>query len=179
MATLNRDREAGGDVIFLKGSAESVLARCRVSLAPDGSEAGFDPGEMKLRAEDLARQGLRVLAFAQKAVSGDRQQVTHQDVSGDMVFLGFQAMIDPPRPEAIDAVAICRRAGIAVKMITGDHELTALAVAHRLGIADSMEDGGGKVLNGRAIAGISDPDLVAAARRVSVFARVAPEDKLR
>jgi Ca2+-transporting ATPase len=178
MATLNRDREAGGDVIFLKGSAESVLARCRVSFSPDGTEAGFDPEKMKRTAEELARQGLRVLAFAQKAVSGDRQEVTHQDVAGDMVFLGFQAMIDPPRPEAIDAVATCRRAGIAVKMITGDHELTALAVAHRLGIVDSME-GGDKVLNGRSITEISDTDLVSAARRVSVFARVAPEDKLR
>jgi Ca2+-transporting ATPase len=178
MATLNRDRQAGGDVIFLKGSAESVLTRCRKSLAPDGRETGFYYEKTKRTAEELARQGLRVLAFAQKAVTGNLQEVTHQDVAGDMVFLGFQAMIDPPRPEAIEAVATCRRAGIAVKMITGDHELTALAVARRLGIVDSME-GGSQVLNGRAITEISDTDLVSAARRVSVFARVAPEDKLR
>ncbi|MCU0607532.1 MAG: cation-transporting P-type ATPase [Candidatus Edwardsbacteria bacterium] len=178
MATLHRDPEAGGCVVFLKGSTESLMARCDRMLSLDGSESEIDPESIRILAEGMARQGLRVLAFAQKAAPGDQREIAHRDVAGGMVFLGLQAMIDPPRPEAIEAVATCRRAGIAVKMITGDHELTALAVAHRLGIVDTMDRTGG-VMNGQAISATTDGDLIGAARRVSVFARVAPEDKLR
>jgi cation-transporting ATPase F len=97
-----------------------------------------------------------------------------------LTFLGLQAMIDPPRPEAIEAVAVCKKAGISVKMITGDHELTALAVAQKIGIAgDQPEAGVPQVLNGRAITDTGDADLVVKAAQTAVFARVAPEDKLR
>jgi Ca2+-transporting ATPase len=179
MATLNRDRETSRVVILLKGSVESVLARCQSSLEASGSEADLYAEKVRKQAEALARQGLRVLAFAQKEAPAGKSDLGHADLAGGLTFLGLQAMIDPPRPEAVSAVAACRRAGISVKMITGDHELTALAVAHSLGITDSMEDPASRVLDGRAVSRLSDEELKSRAGEVSVFARVAPEDKLR
>ena len=83
---------------------------------------------------DVAGRGLRVLAFARAFVSADKFEITHEDIEKGLTFLGMQAMIDPPRPEAIEAINACKTAGIRVKMITGDHELTALAIAKKLGI---------------------------------------------
>lgn len=94
-----------------------------------------------------------------------------------LVFLGLQAMIDPPRPEVIDAIAQCHAAGIKVKMITGDHELTAKAIAERIGIIKNPETEG--VMNGKTLATLSEEELRQAVKTTSVFARVAPEDKLR
>jgi len=118
---------------------------------------------------------MRVLAMAYKQVPADGRELTHRMVEGNLTFAGLEAMIDPPRPEAIEAVAGCRRAGIRVVMITGDHAVTAQAIGARLGIG-AGED---RVIIGKELALMSDDDLFQAVKQVSVFARVAPEHKLR
>ncbi|MDP1586891.1 MAG: HAD-IC family P-type ATPase, partial [Prosthecobacter sp.] len=120
--------------------------------------------------------GMRVLGFARLHASHAGDDLTHEHVKEGLTFLGLQGMIDPPRKEAIDAVANCRRAGIRVKMITGDHAITARAIAEKLGIADHD---GVQVITGSDLEQVSDADLPALAHRVEVFARVAPEQKLR
>jgi len=180
MATLHQETETSRAVIYMKGSMESVLSRCTDAFLPSGATGTLDVEICHETARELARKGLRVLAFAKKTGGPGIRAVSHADVSGGMTFLGFQAMIDPPRPEAINAVRACKTAGIGVKMITGDHELTALAIARKIGIAD--EDNANEqdaVLNGKRISALSDDELISRARHTSVFARVAPEDKLR
>ncbi|RPI77470.1 MAG: cation-transporting P-type ATPase [Desulfobacteraceae bacterium] len=180
MATLHKDTDASTAVIYMKGSMESVLSRCTDVFLPAGVAGPLDMEASHAAARELARKGLRVLAFARKQCEPGASAVSHADLSGGMTFLGFQAMIDPPRPEAIAAVRVCKTAGIGVKMITGDHELTALAIARKIGITD--EDSANEqdaVLNGKRISELPDNDLIIRARHTSVFARVAPEDKLR
>jgi cation-transporting ATPase F len=180
MATLHNETENNRNVIYLKGSVESVLARCADAMLATGETGPFNADDQHRLADAMAQKGLRVLAFARRVVESNKKKISHEDVAGGMTFLGLQAMIDPPRPEAIAAVKVCHTAGIKVKMITGDHEGTALAIARKVGIV--QETGGDDkslVLNGKAIAAFSDDDLVAHAQTTSVFARVAPEDKLR
>jgi Ca2+-transporting ATPase len=119
---------------------------------------------------------MRVLGFARRHALHDGDDLSHEHVQDSLTFLGLQGMIDPPRKEAMDAVANCRRAGIRVKMITGDHALTARAIAQKIGITDSDS---AEVMTGHDLSVISDPDLLEVAERVDVFARVAPEQKLR
>jgi Ca2+-transporting ATPase len=131
---------------------------------------------IRQQVEALARQGLRVLAFAQKTVPSSQTQVDHPDLQEGLIFLGLQGMIDPPRPEAIAAVRSCQTAGIQVKMITGDHVLTAQAIAEQMGL------GGGKPVkaySGRDLEQLGPEEFVTAANEGSVFARVVPEQKLR
>lgn len=180
MATLHKRAEASDTVIYMKGSMESVLSCCINTFLPSGATGTLDAEACASTARELARKGLRVLAFAQKAGEPAASTLSHTDVSGGMTFLGFQAMIDPPRPEAMRAVRACKTAGIEVKMITGDHELTALAIARKIGISDECNDNEqDAVLNGKCISALSDDDLIIRARDTSVFARVAPQDKLR
>ncbi|OGV67945.1 MAG: carbonate dehydratase [Lentisphaerae bacterium RIFOXYA12_FULL_48_11] len=180
MATLHKKADTAGMVIYMKGSMESVLSRCTDAFLPSGTTGTLDMETCHEIARELARKGLRVLALARKTREPSTSTVSHEDVSGRMTFLGFQAMIDPPRPEAINAVLACKTAGIGVKMITGDHELTALAIARKIGIADeTVANEQDAVLNGKRISELSDNDLIDKARHTSVFARVAPEDKLR
>ncbi len=180
MATLHNNYAPNQSVVYLKGSVESVSQRCTTTMNIKGELTNFDPIDCSEKAGQLALNGLRVLAFARVVVPSDARAITHQTVSNGLTFLGIQAMIDPPRNEAIEAVKSCKNAGISVKMITGDHELTALAIAQKIGIvAESNNSGTALVLNGKAITVISDADLVMHAASTSVFARVAPEDKLR
>ncbi len=181
MATLHRHDSAGGNLILVKGSVEKVLARCADRLAEDGSSMPLDVEAYHAQADDLASQGLRVLALAQRRVGNEQRQISHDDVAEGLTFLGLQAMMDPPREGVAEAVAACRSAGIDVKMITGDHALTALAIARLIGIEDreAPPDGPPLVLRGQEITNLSDEELAQLAPQVSVFARVAPEDKLR
>jgi Ca2+-transporting ATPase len=180
MATLHTDAQNSTTVIYMKGSMESVLSRCTDAFLPSGAIGALNSDACHEIARELARNGLRVLAFARKTSEPGTIAVSHEDVSDGMTFLGFQAMIDPPRPEAIAAVRACRTAGIGVKMITGDHELTALAIARKIGIADQdTVNEHDAVLNGKLITALSDSELIDRVRSTSVFARVAPEDKLR
>ncbi len=180
MATLHKQTETQERIVYMKGSTESVLPRCVDALMASGESAPFVLEHCHRVVNELTRKGLRVLAFARRSHGAHVDKITHEDVSGEMTFLGLQSMIDPTRPEAIQAVRACKSAGIVVKMITGDHELTALAIARKIGIGDENgKDDQLLVLNGKKITSMTDEDLVESVRSISVFARVAPEDKLR
>ncbi|MGK0381041.1 MAG: cation-transporting ATPase F [Flavobacteriales bacterium] len=175
MATLNvRDNQP---IIFLKGSLESLLPRCVSMLNKSGNPQEMDRTLIEQQAEQMATRGLRVLAFARKRVAIDVDEINHSDVEGKMEFLGLQAMIDPPRPEAIKAVAACHQAGIDVKMITGDHALTAGTIARQLGIV--ADNSASLSVTGAQLATMTPSELVAAAIKYKVFARVTPENKLQ
>jgi len=175
MATLNvRDSQ---HMIFLKGSLESLLPRCVSMLDQSGNPQKMDMTLIEQQAEQMAARGLRVLAFARKRVANDVHTINHSNVEGEMEFLGLQAMIDPPRPEAIKAVAACHQAGIDVKMITGDHALTAGTIARQLGIVG--DNSTSLSVTGAQLATMTPSELVAAALKYKVFARVTPENKLQ
>lgn len=158
-------------LIFIKGAPEKLLDMCAQCAAADE----FMKAKILNYAHTFAKQGMRVLAMAYKEVPHDTDEISHHDVEGDMVFAGVQGMIDPPRPEAIEAIKNCKRAGIKVVMITGDHASTAFAIAAILGIAEDS----GKVLTGKEIEVMSDEKLFDKVMEVSVFARVSPQHKLR
>ncbi|PKH00220.1 cation-transporting P-type ATPase [Paraglaciecola sp. MB-3u-78] len=175
MATLNvRDSQ---HMIFLKGSLESLLPRCVSMLDESGNPQKMDMSLIEQQAEQMAARGLRVLAFARKRVANDVDTINHSNVEGEMEFLGLQAMIDPPRPEAIKAVAACHQAGIDVKMITGDHALTAGTIARQLGIVG--DNSTSLSVTGAQLATMTPSEFVAAALKYKVFARVTPENKLQ
>ena len=168
---------AGGRVIYKVGAVERLLDRCADALAPDGTSMPLDRVQVRHAVEEMAREGLRVLAMARRATHTGHDRLEHEHVGQGLTFLGLQGMIDPPRPEAIRAVARCREAGIRVKMITGDHATTARAVAVQIGLVDPGSEV--RTLTGRELERIPDADLPEVAERTPVFARVAPEQKLR
>ncbi|MCP9443497.1 MAG: cation-transporting P-type ATPase [Nitrospira sp.] len=185
MATLHRAEAATEEpersVIYLKGAVEKLVPLCDRLLSVDGEERPFDSSTVFKQVERFAARGLRVLAFARKSVSAATVSVTEQDVKGGLTLLGLQAMIDPPRPEAIAAVRACQQAGIAVKMITGDHAITARAIAAQIGL-DGLKHRDREELvamTGQELAATSQEQLPEAAERTAVFARVSPEQKLR
>jgi calcium-translocating P-type ATPase len=151
-----------GRTTYVKGAPERVLRMC----------GGVDYAHWHDRAAVLARQGLRVLALAERSESDDRLDPAALDRG--LTFLGLVGLIDPPRPEAIAAVAECRGAGIRVKMITGDHAGTAAAVAAQIGLANPQ-----RVLTGHDLDKLDDAQLALEAASVDVFARTSPEHKLR
>ncbi len=173
MATLHHRGEGEPRVIYKKGAVERLLEKCHNALGPDGSIVPLDAGAVRAAADAMAAKGLRVLGFARRMAPGHQQEVEHHHVAGGLTFLGLQGMIDPPRAEATRAIARCREAGIEVKMITGDHPLTAAAIAAQLGL------GAGQAVTGRELERCPDDKLAGLAAGTAVFARVAPEQKLR
>ncbi|HEY0995149.1 MAG TPA: cation-translocating P-type ATPase [Gemmatimonadaceae bacterium] len=170
MTTLHRGEE--GLVAFTKGAPERVLPHC-VDRATDDDPAPLDRAAVLASARQMASQGLRVLAFAMRrldAIPGELEQV-----EDSLTFLGLAGLLDPPRAEAPDAVATCRAAGIRVMMITGDHPDTARAIAARVGIAGPEAP----VLTGAELRHMPADVLASRLAEVRVFARVAPEDKIR
>ncbi len=180
MATLHANAAGGHGVIFLKGAVEVVLDRCSSASDEAGHIIPLNRARVSEQVLSLTRNGLRVLAFARAAVPENTQKISLVNLPRTFVFLGVQGMIDPPRPEAIDAVAACQRAGISIKMITGDHAGTAAAVARQLGLG-RLHAGGSvpTALTGKELALFSDEQFIQAAENTSVFARVTPEQKLR
>ena len=172
MATLHHGHERQG-VIYVKGAPERILAMCAAEHGPDGSHA-LDPAAWQARVEDLASQGQRVLAVASRPAAPDHAELRFDDVEQGLVLLGLVGMIDPPRAEAVEAVRACRAAGIRVKMITGDHAVTARAIAAQLGLENAST-----ALTGPEIEALGDEDLARQAPDVDVFARASPEHKLR
>lgn len=168
---------AGGRMIYKVGAVERLLDRCDNALGPDGKVIPLDRDQVRQAVEAMARDGMRVLALARRETAANHQHLEHHHVKEGLTFLGLQGMIDPPRPEAIMAVAKCRRAGIRVKMITGDHAITARAIAGQIGLADPGTEI--KALTGRELEQVADADLPRVADETNVFARVAPEQKLR
>ncbi|HVL71533.1 MAG TPA: cation-transporting P-type ATPase [Beijerinckiaceae bacterium] len=169
MATLHHDH-AGSGAVHLKGAPERVLEMCRCEA--DGRP--LDRDAWTRRAHDLAASGQRVLAVATKAMPAGQTTLAFADVEGDLTLLGLFGLIDPPREEAVEAVRECHAAGIAVKMITGDHAATASAIAAELGLRRPAE-----VLTGRDLDGMSEAELAEKVLGTNVFARTSPEHKLR
>jgi Ca2+-transporting ATPase len=180
MATLHDEPETGARLIAVKGAVEVIAARCRAMLDAAGQSQPLDLPAIQQALDSMAASGERVLAFAVREVPPETPAISHDDIR-DLVFLGLQGMIDPPRPDAIAAVAACRSAGIRVKMITGDHAATAGAIAQQIGLVSASHLGDEKplVLTSTDLAGLSDEELIDAAEGTAVFARVTPEQKLR
>ncbi len=177
MATLHHNQAEDAHRIYLKGSVESILGRCDAAFDADLNPTPLDAEAIHREVDAMAARGLRVLAFACGERPQDGHTVAQEHVASGLGFLGLQAMIDPPRPEAIEAVARCRAAGMRVKMITGDHVGTAVAIAGQIGLTGANEPL--EALDGRALAEIPDRDFPEAAEKTTVFARVAPEQKFR
>ena len=177
MTTVHRSRS--GLRTYTKGAPEAVAARCVRCMdatgRTDNDDEGFDRAALLRQAEGLAAEGYRVLAFACR----DWQQLPDapvgEGIETDLTFVGLVALLDPPRPEVREAVATCRAAGITPIMITGDHPVTARAIAERLGMARP----GDRLLTGRELARLSDAELDAVIGDTPVYARVAPEQKIR
>ncbi len=181
MATLHRTESGSDSVIYLKGAVEKTVRLCDRMLASDGMEQTFDAQAVLDRVETFAGQGLRVLAIARKSLPAGGEMLADRDVEGGLTFLGLQAMMDPPRPEAVAAVRACQNAGISVKMITGDHALTARAIAAQIGLDGRRQEETGELIamTGQDLAATALNQLAEAADRTAVFARVSPEQKLR
>ncbi|SCY80833.1 HAD-IC family P-type ATPase [Microvirga guangxiensis] len=164
MATLHAGPD-GETVVFVKGAAEALFA-----MAPGSIDADF----WNARIAAAGSEGERVLAFGMKRLVDKKERLDFADVADGVEFLGIVGFIDPPRPEVAEAIAQCRTAGIAVKMITGDHAATALAIARQLDLAEDPQ-----AVTGAEIEALSDAELRKIVGRVSVFARTSPEHKLR
>ncbi|TVR45113.1 MAG: cation-transporting P-type ATPase [Puniceicoccaceae bacterium] len=173
MATLN-ELPGGGRRILLKGAPDRLLDRCAQQLAADGSLVDLDRAFWEKEIETLGDQGLRVLAAACRDVDAGQDGLDLADLEEGMVFLGLVGIVDPPRPEAIEAIRICREAGIRVKMITGDHAGTACAIGREMGITE-----GDHAVTGEELERASDEELRRLVRDTDVFARTSPEHKLR
>ncbi len=172
MATLHHAHD-DGDFIVIKGAPERLLEMCSLERRTEG-DAPLDADAWRARADDLAANGQRVLAFARKPASDRQTGLSMGDVGTGAVLLGFVGFIDPPRVEARAAVKECRDAGIRVAMITGDHAATAKAIARQLKLADDP-----KVLTGAELDALGPEDLARAAAQTTVFARTSPENKLQ
>ena len=173
MTTIHKDPE-GGFLAVTKGAVEVILARA-THMATSSGIIHFDADEL-LRVNDrMAADGLRVLAIAMRRWSLLPEDITAEVVERDLVLLGFVGLMDPPREEARQAVAQCKDAGIVPVMITGDHPLTAKAIAQRLGIQDQ----GDSVLTGEELGRLSAEELRTRVGQIRVYARVAPEQKLK
>ncbi|WP_253732789.1 cation-transporting P-type ATPase [Thioclava sp. JE_KL1] len=173
MATLHRDRK-GHACIHVKGAPEAVLALCADQRSADGSTEPLEVDHWHAAIEELAAEGQRVIAVATRAVSAGHAELVSADLEGQLTLVGLIGLIDPPRAEAIDAVADCHAAGIQVKMITGDHAATARAIAGRIGLKNAE-----RVLTGADIEAMDDAELADAAVKTDIFARTSPAHKLR
>ncbi|MCU0711484.1 MAG: cation-transporting P-type ATPase [Pirellula sp.] len=178
MATLHLHNGHATPVAYLKGSVEAIVKRCNSFMNASGEQIKIDPHAIFHQVEKMAAEGLRVLAFARKDFAKGTEDINHASVNSGLTFLGLQAMMDPPRAEVIAAIDQCHKAGIHVKMITGDHVKTASAIAKQLGLIghNSHEIA---TMTGSELEEISDEELNQRVNRVSVFARVSPEHKLR
>ena len=173
MATLNHDHEGHG-CIYVKGAPERILEMCRTERTASGETQPLQREFWHEKANAIASQGQRVLAFAARPAPPEQAVLEFGDVEGQLTLIGLVGLIDPPRPEAIEAVTECHRAGIRVKMITGDHARTAAAIGHQIGLINSD-----KVLTGQDLEEMDDAALSAAVLQTDIFARTSPEHKLR
>ncbi|MBT2584164.1 cation-transporting P-type ATPase [Planococcus sp. ISL-109] len=162
MAALVEER--GRKWIYVKGAPEKLL-----EMVPDKERALW---EAKIATH--AKRGERLLAAAAKQVSDDAESIGHEDVESGFEFLGMAGILDPPREEVIDSIAQCKKAGIRVKMITGDHKETAVAIGAKLGIGDGI-----KAIEGRELDELDAQQLEAAVQEYDIFARTSPTNKLQ
>ena len=172
MATLHHDH-SGRCFIFLKGAPERVLGMCSWQISDKGEEP-LDEASWLKRIAETASRGQRLIAAASLDLDECIQQLRFESVEKGLTLLGMFGIIDPPRTEAVEAVNECRSAGIKVKMITGDHALTATAIGASMGIGD-----GSSALTGADLDAMDAGGLSAAVRENDIFARVSPEHKLK
>jgi Ca2+-transporting ATPase len=166
-------------IAYMKGAPEIVLEKCTKVLA-NGKVSKLTDGDLARILEvneAMARQALRNLGFAYKELP-ETVNTCDEKIEKDFVFVGIMGMIDPPREEVKDAIYTCRRAGINVVMVTGDHMLTAVAVAKELNLLGENEEEG-KVLTGAELEKLSDEQLADIVQKVVIYARVSPEHKMR
>lgn len=177
MATLH-ETSSDNNTVYVKGAVEKILSMCSHQLIGASNEAlsKSDLTSLRTISENIESKGLRVLAFAKKEVSKSLNKIEIADVASGMVFLGFQAMQDPPRPEVIEAIRECQSAGITVKMITGDSLNTAVSIGEQIGL-NRNRNGSLNAITGRDLERYSGDDLVEIACKTDVFARVLPDQK--
>lgn len=174
MATLHHDGQQA--FMLVKGAPERLLELCSGEWIAESAEgsASIDKTYWQQQIENIAAEGQRVLAFALKPLDIKASKLTEQDMSSGLLLVGLTGLIDPPRSEVIAAIRACHNAGIGVKMITGDHGTTALAIARQLNLKNTDA-----VVTGAELEQLSDKELAAVAIRSDVFARTTPEHKLR
>ena len=171
------DALPGGTLqVDVVGAPDRLLDRATNQRGVDGRPAPLDRAHWERTVDELGGQGLRVLATARRAAAPGTDGLVLDDVT-DLQLLGLVGIVDPPRPEAVEAIALCHRAGIAVKMITGDHAGTAVAIARELGIVAA--DGEVHALNGTELEAMSQEELRTHVQDVDVYARTSPEHKIR
>jgi magnesium-transporting ATPase (P-type) len=174
MATLHHHHRDGSAFIYLKGAPESVLALCTHERTADGKRP-IEGQAWQQRIHAVAERGERLLALATRETEDDQRHLTFDDVeTGGLTLIAVCGITDPPREEVLESIQRCHSAGIDVKMITGDHAVTARAIARELEIGDD-----GHVLSGHDIERTSDAELQRLVRETHVFARCTPEHKLR
>jgi magnesium-transporting ATPase (P-type) len=173
MATLH-SLKGSDSIIYVKGAPEKLLDMCDRQMDGAGKARKLQKDYWHGQIGALARKGERVLALAFKRIDSSPDALRSRDVESGLLFLGLFGITDKPRAEAAPAIAQCRRAGVAVKMITGDHLLTAAAIGHEIGIEASD-----RVLTGAEIDTLSDIELDTIAEKVNIYARMFPEHKLR
>lgn len=172
MATLHHDH-AGHGFVYLKGAPERVFEMCHLQRMR-GEDVPLDHTYWETSLDAMASRGQRLLAIAFKPAESEHQSLTFNDVENGLTLLGVVGIIDPPREEAIEAVRSCQSAGIRVKMITGDHAITARAIGAQMNIGDGIT-----VVKGDELENYTETELQAVVRRSDVFARVSPEQKLQ
>jgi ATPase, P-type (transporting), HAD superfamily, subfamily IC len=159
--------------VMVTGAPDVLFALCQQQQTARGL-AAFDRAYWESEMERFARQGLRMVAAAIKPATPGATTLDHSDLQQGLIFLGIAGMMDPPRPEAVDAIHSCQTAGIRVKMITGDHPQTAMSIGQMLGIRNSTE-----AMTGYQLEHMDDNELAKAAVEYDIFARTSPEHKLR
>ena len=173
MAVLHQSPD-GRRAVDVKGAPEAVIGLCADVRTPDGGTGPLDPAEWYARIEALAGEGQRVIAIAAREAEPDEAALGPEALAAQLTLIGLVGLIDPPRAEAVEAVAECRQAGIAVKMITGDHAATAAAIGRSIGLENAD-----RVLTGADIDTMDDAVLTEAVAATDVFARTSPAHKLR
>ncbi|MEZ2583111.1 cation-transporting P-type ATPase [Kluyvera intermedia] len=161
------------EVILITGAPDVLFRLCQFQQTDDGLQP-FDQPYWESKIEEYAREGLRMVAAAWKPAANGQRELDHPDLQDGVILLGIAGMMDPPRPEAITAIADCLQAGIRVKMITGDHPQTAMSIGQMLGIGNA-----GSAITGRELEVMDDQQLSEAAQKYDIFARTSPEDKFR
>lgn len=172
MTTLHQEKDVF--IVYSKGAPESLLPLCASVWAKDGPQ-DLQSEKIIAAANQMAAEGLRVLALAYRQFPDRPETLTANSTETELCFLGLVGLMDPPRPEAKEAVALCKSAGITPVMITGDHPETARAIAMRLGIAEADS----KVLTGPELARMSLDEFERQVGEVRIYARVAPEQKIK
>lgn len=173
MATLHHNHLKQA-FIFVKGAPEKILPRCQKQQTENGQIKPFDLHYWTKQMDIMTAQGQRVLGIAIKPTKPEHTVLEFSDIEHELIFLGLIGLIDPPRPEVMTALAQCKTAGIQVKMVTGDHPRTAVAIGRQIGIENPDN-----VLTGRELEHMDDQTLADTVLKTNIFARTTPEQKLR